>query len=258
MSVVNGVTAGFLGSLAAGLATGIGALPILARGRPGKREAHILLGFATGIMLAASFFSLILPALGSAEAQGLGPWTRSVMVTGFVLAGGACLAGLNRTLPSLETIAGGRFNDRHRPTWFLIFAICLHNVPEGAAVGLSFGGGNLASGMPTALGIGIQNIPEGLAVAGALAAIGYGRRIAALGGLLSGLIEPIAGLASALLLTAAAILLPAGLALAAGAMLYIVVAQMLPEITTGDDGSGGIVALFVGLGVMLTLDTALA
>lgn len=257
--MVSAVAAGFLGSLAAGLATGIGALPILVRGRPRDGDASVLLGFAAGVMLAASFFSLIVPALAAAGEQGLAPWTRSSLVTGAVLGGAAGLAWLNASVPSLDTISqpGSLINDRARPTWLMIFAITLHNVPEGAAVGLSFADGTLAGGMPTALGIGIQNVPEGLAVAGALATIGYGRAGAALGGLASGLIEPVAGLAAASLVTYAKTLLPAGLGLAAGAMLYIVVVQILPGLKEQGGTGRGVPAFFVGMGLMLFLDTAL-
>ena len=258
--MVSAIVVGFLGSLAAGLATGIGVLPILVRGRLRENDASAFLGFAAGVMLAASFFSLIVPALAAAGEQGLGTWTRSSLVTGAVLAGAAGLAWINASLPSLDAIAGGRgafVNDRNRSTWLMIFAITLHNFPEGAAVGISFSDGTLASGMPTALGIGIQNVPEGLAVAGALSTVGYGRIGASLGGLASGLVEPLAGLGAASLITAAKVLLPVGLALAAGAMLFIVVAQIIPDLQRRGVGPRGTKGFFVGLGLMLFLDTAL-
>ncbi|MGO4170432.1 ZIP family metal transporter [Novosphingobium sp. YAF33] len=258
--MASGVVAGLLGSLAAGLATGIGVLPVLARGRLRDSDASGWLGFAAGVMLAASFFSLIVPALASASEQGLGPWMRSSLVTGAVLMGAAGLAALNSCLPSLDMISGesgGLVNDRNRSTWLMIFAITLHNFPEGAAVGLSFADGTYASGMPTAVGIGIQNVPEGLAVAGALSTIGYGRLGSALGGLASGLVEPVAGLAAAFLVTATQVLLPTGLALAAGAMLYIVVAQIIPGLQARGAAKIGTKGFFVGLGLMLFLDTAL-
>lgn len=252
---------GFLGSLAAGLATAIGAVPILVRGRSIADQKARLLGFASGVMLAASFFSLIVPALDAGRAQGLGSWSVSALVTGCVLAGAAGLAWLNRVLPSLDIVAqatGGAIDNRHRSTCFLILAITLHNFPEGAAVGLSFADGSLGSGIPTAVGIGIQNIPEGLAVAGALATIGYRRRICALGALASGLVEPVAGLVSALLVTLATVLLPAGLAMAAGAMLYIVIAQILPDLAQDGESAEASRAFFIGLALMLFFDTALA
>ena len=251
---------GFLGSLAAGLLTAVGALPILMGGERIAKESARLLGFAAGVMLAASFFSLIVPALEAARSQGLGDWSVSALVTAVVLAGAAGLAWLNGSLPSLERIArtqGGSFDDRHRSTWFLILAITLHNFPEGAAVGLSFADGSLGSGMPTALGIGIQNIPEGLAVAGALATIGYRRTTCALGALASGLVEPVAGVISAALVTIATILLPVGLALAAGAMLYIVIVQIMPDLAERGEKSQAASAFFIGLGLMLFFDTAL-
>ncbi|WJM26008.1 ZIP family metal transporter [Novosphingobium resinovorum] len=235
-------------------------MPILVRGRLRETDASALLGFAAGVMLAASFFSLIVPALASAGDQGLGRLTRSSLVTAGVLAGASGLAWLNASLPPLGAISGSRgslVNDRNRSTWLMIIAITLHNFPEGAAVGLSFADGTFTSGMPTALGIGIQNVPEGLAVAGALATIGYGRTGAALGGLASGLVEPLAGLAAACLVTAAKVLLPAGLALAAGAMLYIVVAQIIPDLKERGATALGTKGFFLGLGLMLFLDTAL-
>ena len=251
---------GFLGSLAAGLLTAIGALPILMGGKRIARESARLLGFAAGVMLAASFFSLIVPALEAARSLRLGEWSVSALVTGSVLAGAAGLAWLNEALPSLERICKtqrGSPDDRHRSTWFLILAITLHNFPEGAAVGLSFADGSPASGMPTALGIGIQNIPEGLAVAGAMATIGYRRTACALGALASGLVEPVAGLISAVLVTIATVLLPIGLALAAGAMLYIVIVQIVPDLAERGEKSQASFAFFIGLGLMLFFDTAL-
>ncbi len=253
------VAAGSLASLGAGLATGIGALPILGLGRLRPLHEDLMLGFAAGVMLAASFFSLIIPALGVLEARHVAPLGASAVVATGVLLGALFLATLDRIAPPLERFGLGDavIDPRARGIWFLIVAITLHNLPEGMAVGVSFAGGDYASGATTALGIGIQNIPEGLAVAGALASLGYGRGRAVLGSLASGLVEPLAGTAGAALVSVALPLLPWGLCIAAGAMIHIIITQIVPE-TYRRSGGGMLTAAFMaGLTLMMFLDTAL-
>ena len=144
-----------------------------------------------------------------------------------------------------------------RRIWLFIIAITLHNFPEGAAVGVSFGGGDMHQGLSTALGIGIQNMPEGLAVSAAMATLGYGRWPAFAAALASGLVEPVGGLIGASVVDLLPGALPWGLGLAAGAMIYVVTAEIIPETREKSKGEGSMIGLMIGLVGMMFLDIAL-
>jgi ZIP family zinc transporter len=171
------VVLGSVGSLLAGLATGLGALPIFVVKRVSDRVQDVMLGFAAGVMLAASFFSLILPGLDAARDQGAGEVGAVALVAAGILLGAACLWLIHRYSPHEHFILGpeGPHTERLRRIWLFIIAITLHNFPEGLAVGVGFGGGNVANGTALALGIGMQNMPEGLAVALALLTLRYSK-----------------------------------------------------------------------------------
>lgn len=253
------ILTGFVASLLAGLATFVGALPILASGRPSERQENLMLGFAAGVMLAASFFSLIIPGIEQARATGASQAAASAIMVAAILLGGFCLAQLNALVPPLDKLGlgpRGIANARFRRVWLFVAAITLHNFPEGMAVGVSFGAGT-GTGVATAVGIGVQNLPEGFAVAGALAGLGYSRRTAVLLALASGLVEPVAGLAGASLVSLASSLLPWGLGLAAGAMIYVVASEILPDMRVRAGGHRAAQAMMVGLVAMLFLDTTL-
>ncbi len=257
------ILTGFLASLAAGLMTAVGALPILGIGRPSDHQQTMMLGFAAGVMIAASFFSLIIPGIEQAQVLGSTKTVASLTVAAAVLLGAATLAHINAHVPPLDRIgvgptgiAGARF----RRVWLFVAAITLHNFPEGLAVGVSFGTGDMSAGTRTAIGIGLQNLPEGLAVAGALAGLGYSPRNALLAALASGLVEPVAGLLGVSLVSLAHPLLPWGLGFAAGAMIWVVASEIIPELQTRIVNHGGraTASLMVGLTAMMFLDTALA
>ena len=258
----NIILIGFLGSLAAGLATAVGALPILSIGRPSQKQEHLLLGFAAGVMLAASFFSLIIPGLEVAEAQGASRVGAAALIVAAVLLGALTIAQLNRHVPSLERIGLGPSamadSMRHRRIWLFVAAITLHNFPEGLAVGVSFGTGDIPAGTATAIGIGLQNMPEGLALAAAVATLGYSLRVALLAALVSGLVEPVGGLLGVAAVSFSAPLLPWGLGFAAGAMIYVVASEIIPQThshsETAARASGG---LMIGLVTMMFLDVTL-
>jgi ZIP family zinc transporter len=246
------VLAGFLASLAAGAATGLGGLPILGVGRAAVRWQGVMLGFAAGVMLAASFFSLIVPAIGIFEGLGWGRWPASLTIAAALLAGGGFMLLLSRF--SWDRFAGEEDRVRHR-IWMLVAAITLHNAPEGLAVGVSFARDAGGEGYATALGIGIQNIPEGFAVASVLV-LRHRPWVAFIGALLSGLVEPVFGLTGAALVAQFALLLPVALCLAAGAMIGVVMEQIAPELPEG--GRSAYLSLLVGLAVMTCLDVALS
>ncbi|HEX8062834.1 MAG TPA: ZIP family metal transporter [Allosphingosinicella sp.] len=255
------VLTGFLGSLAAGLATVVGALPLFATGKPSVRLENGFLGFAAGVMLAASFFSLIIPGLEQARSAGFGRVESAAIVVGAVLIGGTFLGLLNRMVPSLER-AG--FSPRegisvgtNRRIWLFVAAITLHNFPEGMAVGVSFGTGDFKAGCATALGIGLQNIPEGLAVAVALMSIGHSRGRAIVAALASGLVEPVGGFVGVATVTAVASLLPWALGFAAGAMIYVVSSEIIPHAHRREGGGLATIGLMIGLAAMMFLDISL-
>jgi len=255
------VLVGFVASLLAGLATFLGALPILKTGKLTEQQSNVMLGFAAGVMLAASFFSLIIPGMEQAQAMGAGKMQASATIVAAVLLGAFCLSRLNAVVPPLDTLGLGPraiADARFRRVWLFVVAITLHNFPEGMAVGVSFGAGDMNAGMKTAIGIGIQNMPEGLAVAGSLVAVGYSRLTSVGLALVSGLVEPVAGLMGALLVSVAAPLLPWGLGFAAGAMIYVVASEIIPDINSKVGGSRvAMPGLMIGLTAMMFLDTTL-
>jgi zinc transporter, ZIP family len=253
------ILAGSIGSLAAGLLTLVGALPILVIGRPSQQQQNVLLGFAAGVMLAASFFSLIIPGIEQAQEQGSSRATAAAIVIAAVLLGALCIGQLGRHIPPLDRLGlgpTGIAEASHRRIWLFIAAITLHNFPEGLAVGVSFGTGDIAAGTATAIGIGVQNMPEGLAVAVALSSIGHSVRTALVGALASGLVEPIAGFIGVSLVSLAAPLLPWGLGFAAGAMIYVVASEIIPE-TSRIGGGRATSGLMIGLAAMMFLDVTL-
>lgn len=258
METLSPVAAGALGSLAAGMMTAVGAVPMLFLKRPSEQVQSVLLGFAAGVMLAASFFSLIIPGVDVLQAGGASQAMAAGTMASAVLIGAAVIGLMNRFAP-VDMLAIGPAHSRHlaRRIWLFIIAITLHNFPEGAAVGVSFGGGDMHQGMATALGIGIQNMPEGLAVFAAMATLGYGRWASFAGALASGLVEPIGGLIGASVVGAMPGALPWGLGLAAGAMIYVVTAEIIPETRHQSKGEASMIGLMIGLVGMMFLDIAL-
>lgn len=232
-------------------------------------DRHILdgmLGFAAGVMIAASFWSLLAPAIEMAEGSSLPSWFPAVV--GFLL-GGAFLWGIDKILPHLHIgfpIEDAEGIKTHwRRSILLVLAITLHNIPEGLAVGVAFGA--LAAGLPSAslagavalaIGIGIQNFPEGLAVSVPLRREGMSRLKSFWYGQLSGMVEPIAGLLGAALVIYMRPILPYALAFAAGAMIYVVVEELIPEAQLEKrDTHVATFGAMLGFAVMMMLDVSL-
>jgi ZIP family zinc transporter len=239
--------------------TGVGALPVLAGRGVSEAGRDLLLGFAAGVMLAASFFSLILPGLAAAERLHGGAWTPAAIAGSGVLLGAAALLGLDRALPHRHFV-GGREGPRAeslRRVWLFVLAITIHNLPEGMAVGVGFGEGDVAAGTALAVGIGLQNAPEGLAVAVALRGEAYPKGRAFAVAALTGLVEPVAGAAGALAVAAAEAILPWGLCFAAGAMLYVISHEIIPETHRHGHQDAATAGLMGGLVTMMVLDVAL-
>lgn len=227
------------------------------------RLQSVALGFAAGIMMAAGIWSLLLPAMEGARAAGEAAW---IPATGGFVLGALFLAALDKVLPHQHPDSpvpeGPRTNlDR---TTLLALAVTLHNIPEGMSVGLTFAVAAL-SGDPAAysgaaalaLGIGIQNIPEGTAVALPLRGSGMSRGRAFLGGTLSGLVEPVFGLLTVLMVEFIAPFMPWLLAFAAGAMFYVVVEELIPAAHIDSHSDSGTLAVLSGFLLMMVLDTAL-
>lgn len=249
---------GVLGSLVAGLGTCVGALLIFARSSWSRSSQAVMLAFAAGVMLAASIFSLLLPALALVRARGASDLLALVEVIAGLGLGALVVWAGNLWIPHEHFVKGpeGRATFHLGRNWLFILAITLHNFPEGMSVGIAFGGG-AERGIPVMTGIGIQNIPEGLAVAAALVGDGFRRGRAFWIATLTGLVEPIGGLFGALAVAPGAALLPWGLSFAGGAMLYVIFAEVLPETHPRGFERATTLSLIVGFLVMMGLDVTL-
>lgn len=250
---------GTLASLGAGLLTGVGALPVLFGRRLSRRANDGLLGFAAGVMLSASYFSLLIPGIEAAEALHGSRSIAALIAAAALILGVAAIAGLNELLPHEHFVQGleGADPGTIARIWLFVLAITIHNLPEGMAVGIGFAGGDIAGGLTLALGIGLQNAPEGLAVAVALRGVGFSRRRALGVAALTGLVEPVGGLAGVALVSTAAWILPWGLAFAAGAMLYVISHEIIPDIHRHGNAGVATGGLTAGLVLMMVLDVAL-
>lgn len=252
------VVAAFLASLAAGLATGLGALPLLVAPDLVRRWQDAALGFAAGIMLSASYLSLMVPGLVMAGTLFAGAFPAALLVGAGILLGGASVWLANARVPHRHFVTGpeGSSPEGLRRLWLFVLAITIHNFPEGAAVGVAFGAG-AADALPLALGIGLQNVAEGAAVAVALAGEGYRRRDAILISTLTGAVEPVGGLAGASVVALTQALLPAALGFAAGAMIFVISHEIIPETHRHGHQLRSTVALMIGVVLMMLLDHGL-
>lgn len=243
---MNVIFAGALASLLAGLATGLGGLLVFFVRKVSDKFLDASLGFAAGVMLAASAFSLIVPAI---EIGGVGK-----TVAGIVL-GALFLVFAERWTPHLHRVTGIKGPATHLSgLWLFILAITIHNFPEGMAVGVGFGGGDVKAGAVLAVGIGLQNIPEGLAVALPLLREGNSRLRAFLVALSTGLVEPIGGLLGISVVSIGRFILPYGLAFAAGAMLFVISEEIIPETHSRGNDREATFGVIIGFIVMMVLD----
>ncbi|MGE4586870.1 MAG: ZIP family metal transporter [Mangrovibacterium sp.] len=230
-----------------------------------RRVLDGMLGFAAGVMIAASIWSLLNPAIDMVEAAGGIAWLPPLI--GF-LAGGAFLWVVDQVLPHLH-LGFPREQAEGVPTsWrrsvLLVLAITLHNIPEGLAVGVAFGAvaaglpeASLAGAIALAIGIGIQNFPEGAAVSIPLRREGMNRRKSFLYGQASGIVEPVAGVLGALAVVLMEPILPYALSFAAGAMIYVVVEELIPESQLDKHTDVATIGTMLGFAVMMMLDVAL-
>ena len=224
-----------------------------------------LLGFAGGVMIAASYWSLLAPGIELAEQQGVPGWIPAAV--GF-LTGGAFLYAMDKVIPHLHIGAEHEEAEGVKTTWrrsiLLVTAITVHNIPEGLAVGVAFGAASLGleeasigAAIALAVGIGLQNFPEGIAVAMPLRREGISRRQSFLYGQASGMVEPIAGVIGAASVLVARPLLPYALSFAAGAMIFVVAEEVIPESQREGNADLATIGVMIGFTVMMTLDVAL-
>lgn len=250
---------GIAASSLAGAMTGLGGLLVAASGAPDARRQNLLVGFAAGVMIAAAFASLILPAFTQLREGGASLIAAGASVLIALWLGAAVMARLG--VWSHRLAAQGRYwpaaPDERRIALFVL-AITLHNLPEGMAVGLSFMGGDPQLGWGTMLAIGLQNIPEGMAVAALLASLGWSRARCAAAALATGLIEPLGAAFGVTIAGASAAILPWALGLAAGAMLFVVAAEIIPHTRRQIAHGSANPALMAGLALMLALDLTLS
>jgi ZIP family zinc transporter len=248
-----------LGGTAGFGATALGAVMAVAMRDIKQRSQDIMLGFAAGMMLAASSFSLILPGLAAArEVTGSGPFAAATVVLGLGL-GVLLMLGLDKFTPHEHESVGrqGPHSERINRVWLFVLAITLHNLPEGMAIGVGFANGDMNVGLPLATAISIQDIPEGLAIALALRVTGLSAFKAMLVAIGSGLMEPIGSLIGLGISSGFAIAYPVSLGLAAGAMLFVVSHEVIPETHRNGHQTPATLGLMGGFAVMMFLDTAL-
>ncbi len=246
--------------------TAAGAAVVFLRGSLNEKFLDSMLGFAAGVMIAASFWSLLAPGIAMAEQLGQVPWLTAVI--GF-MAGGLFMRLTDRLLPHLHPGLSMDKKEGIETSWrkstLLVMAITLHNIPEGLAVGVAFGAAAL--GLPSAtlggaaalaLGIGLQNFPEGTAVSMPLRREGMSRRKSFLYGQASGMVEPVAGVLGALFVINMRNILPYALCFAAGAMIFVVVEELIPESQRRYENIDTVtVATLLGFSLMMMLDVAL-
>ncbi|MBV4493314.1 ZIP family metal transporter [Pseudomonas oryzicola] len=248
-----------LGGLSGFGATALGAVLAVVLRDVSTRSQDVMLGFAAGMMLAASSFSLILPGLEAArEITGNGPAAALTVVVGMGL-GVLLMLGLDRFTPHEHERVGlaGPETERFSRVWLFVLAITLHNLPEGMAIGVSFANGDMNIGLPLTSAIAIQDIPEGLAVALALRATGLSNLKAALVAIGSGLMEPLGAVIGLGISTGFALAYPISMGLAAGAMIFVVSHEVIPETHRNGHQTTATLGLMGGFAVMMFLDTAL-
>ena len=256
----------FIAGLFTWFMTAAGAALVILFKELDRKVLDAMLGFAAGVMIAASFWSLLSPSLEMSEGKDLPVWFPALV--GFLL-GGVCMRLIDMFLPHLHPgappeEAEGVDNSWHR-SMLLVSAITLHNIPEGLAIGVAFGaaasgfeGATLGGAIALAIGIGIQNFPEGAAVSLPLRREGLSRRASFLWGQLSATVEPVAAVLGAALVIVATPILPYALAFAAGAMIFVVVEELVPEAHRGGNGDIATMGVMLGFAVMMVLDVAFA
>ncbi|NOS72998.1 MAG: ZIP family metal transporter [Methyloglobulus sp.] len=250
------VVIGFIASILAGLATGLGALPVLFFKNISNNLFSSLLGAAAGVMLAATAFSLLVPGIDVGNT--LWPGKGIFVVSAGMLLGAFFLHYADHQLPHvhMDAVVDTQINSL-RKIWLFVIAITIHNFPEGMSVGVSFGSGDMKNGLILAIAIAMQNIPEGLAVALPLVSLGYNRWRAIGIATATGLVEPVGGLLGITMVTLFQSVLPIAMGFAAGAMLFVISEEIIPETHAKGRSRYATYSLMIGFIVMMIVDNAL-
>jgi ZIP family zinc transporter len=250
------VVVGFLASILAGLATGVGALPALFFKDISQKLFNSLLGAAAGVMLAATAFSLLVPGMDYGEQ--IWPGKGLLIVSAGMLLGALFLHFADEKLPHLhfDAVADESLDSLQKISLFIV-AITIHNFPEGMSVGVSFGSGDMKNGFVLAIAIALQNLPEGLAVALPLVGLGYNKWKAVAIATLTGLVEPVGGLLGITMVTIFSSVLPIAMGFAAGAMLFVISEEIIPETHAKGRSRIATFSLMVGFIIMMILDRML-
>lgn len=264
---INPIILALIATLFTWLMTAMGSATVFLFKTVNDKVMNMMLGFAAGVMIAASFWSLLQPALELGEGDSMG-WMP--VLVGFLL-GGAFLYGVDKILPHLHRNlnTGEATEEGIHTSWqrsvLLALAVTLHNIPEGLAVGVAFGAlgstgdpALIGGAISLAIGMGIQNFPEGAIVSIPLAREGMGKWKAFNMGQLSGAVEPVAALLGAWLVISITPIMPYALAFAAGAMIYVVVEELIPTSQNGSHSDFATIGAMIGFAIMMVLDTALA
>lgn len=250
------VVIGFFASIMAGMATGLGALPALFFKDISQNVFNCMLGAAAGVMLAATAFSLLVPGIdyGQQIWPGKGIW----VVSAGMLIGAIFLHFADRRLPHLhfDSVADSSLDSLQKISLFIV-AITIHNFPEGVAVGVSFGSGDINNGLVLSLAVALQNMPEGLAVALPLVGLGYNKWKAVGIATLTGLVEPIGGFLGITMVTMFSSVLPIAMGFAAGAMLFVISEEIIPETHAYGRSRIATFSLIAGFILMMILDKLL-
>ncbi len=267
MDLTNPLMLAFLTGLFTYLMTALGAAGVFLNKSPSGRRMDIALGFSAGVMLAASFWSLLAPSVEIAKDRGGLTWLPTAL--GFAV-GGLSLWGLDKVMPHIHSLLPGvqiheGIVTRWRRSTLLVLAITMHHIPEGLAIGVAAGAAGagvehatVGAAIALGLGLGLQNLPEGLAVSMMLVREGASRKRGFMLGQLTGVVEPFAAVAGALLVTLSFALLPYALAFAAGAMVYVVIEELVPECQRSGHADAAVLAAILGFTLMTVLDLALA
>ncbi|MFQ5838495.1 MAG: ZIP family metal transporter [Thermoplasmata archaeon] len=263
LSEMNPIMQALLATSFTWFVTALGASMVFTAKGMSRKVLDAMLGFAAGVMLAASYWSLLAPAIEMSAGRGLPVW---VPPSVGLLVGGAFLMGIDKVIHQLrprvaiQKVAGTKTSRR---STLLVLAITLHNIPEGVAVGVAFGAvaagfpsATLAGAIALALGIGIQNFPEGIAVSMPLRREGMSRLKSFWYGQLSGIVEIIGGVVGAAVVVVSFVILPYALAFAAGAMILVTLKELIPESMSNDNADLAIIAVMLGFAAMMVLDVS--
>ncbi len=261
----NYILLAFLATMFTYFLTMLGALSVFLFKKINEKIMSFMFGFGAGVMIAASFFSLILPALNQLELNNKSnSW---IIIVGGFLSGGLFILLIDLLMPHLhinESKTEG-LKTKFSKKILLVLAITLHNIPEGMAIGVAFAsaflnipGSTYIAAFMLAVGIGLQNIPEGMAISLPLRTEGMSRRKSFFYGQASGIVEPISGVIGAVLVTIVSELLPFVLCFASGAMIYVVAEELIPSGKTNEKNKYGTIGVIVGFAIMMALDIALS